>query len=187
MPIDTNEIVVGSTGKIFVAPVGTVAPVDVATAWVAAWIDLGYATEDGVTISKTRDIEDIPAWQSFYPVRKIVTGENFTVSFSLMQWNENTIKLAFGGGTVTTTAGPPAHYLYTPPAAGVLDERALGVEWTDGTKIYRLACPKVILTDAVESNVTRTDAAALPLTFGVIGDAVASPFIIRTNDPAWAA
>lgn len=184
---DTDEIVVAGNGKILIAPVGTTAPTDIATAWAAGWIDLGYASEDGVTINKTRDIEELMVWQSLYPARRIVTAEDFTVSFNLAQWNEDSVKLAFGGGAVTTTAGPPAHYLYTPPAAGVLDERALGVEWVDGSKIYRLIVARCMISDNVETQLTKSGMSELPLTLGVIGDEGVSPFLIRTNDPAWAA
>jgi hypothetical protein len=184
---DPDEIVVGSDGHIYVAPVGTAAPVDVATAWSATWIDMGYATEDGVAISKSRDIQTIMGWQSFFPLRRIVTGEDFTVAFSLMQWNESTVKLALGGGVVTTTAGPPIHYLYTPPDPGAVDDRAVGIEWQDGTKIYRLILARAMVTEGVETNLTRNNAAELPITFGVLGEAGVSPFIMRTNDPAWAA
>lgn len=184
---NVDEIVVAGNGKIFVAPLGTTAPTDIATAWAAGWIDLGYASEDGVTISKTRDIEALGVWQSFFPARRIVTGEDFTVSFNLAQWNEDSVKLAFGGGTITTTAGPPIHYLYTPPAAGVIDERALGIEWTDNTKIYRLICARTMVTDNVETQLTKSGMSELPLTIGVIGQDSVSPFLIRTNDPAWAA
>jgi hypothetical protein len=185
--IDVDEVVVGADGHIYVAPVGTTAPADIAAAWGAGWIDLGYATEDGVTFTESRTITDLMAWQSFYPVRRVVTAKNTTVAFVLQQWNEDTVKLAFGGGTVTTTAGPPAHYLYTPPSAETIDERAVGVEWEDGTKIYRLIIPRAVVTDDVATQIVRADTAQLPITMGVIGEAGVSPWILRTNDPAWAA
>jgi hypothetical protein len=185
--LDPDEIVIGSDGHMFIAPVGTAAPSDIATAWSATWVDLGYATEDGVAFSKSRDVEGVRGWQSFYPLRRIITGEDVTASFTLMQWNEITLKLAFGGGVVTTTAGPPIHYLYTPPEAGQVDERALGMEWEDGSKIYRLVFPRTMITETVETQLTRSAAAELPLTFGVLGEVGVAPFILRTNDPAWAA
>lgn len=187
MPQDPDEVVVAANGQIYVAPVGSVAPVDIATAWAGTWIDLGYATEDGVTFTDGKTITDIPAWQSFYPIRKIVTGKNTTIAFVLQQWNENSVKLAFGGGVITTTAGPPAHYLYTPPDPEDVDERAVGIEWVDGTKIYRLVIPRATVTDDVSTQLIRTGAAELPISMGIVGDAGVTPWILRTNDPAFAA
>ena len=109
------------------------------------------------------------------------------MSFVLREWSRRTVQLAFGGGTVTTTAGPPAHYRYDPPAPEELDQRAVGIEWKDGTLTYRLIMVKAIVTEAVETNVVRTAAADLPITLGMIGSSGVAPWYIRTNDPAFAA
>lgn len=184
---DVDEIVVAANGKILVAPVGTVAPIDIATAWGAGWIDLGFANEDGVTFTDAREIDEIAVWQLFYPARRIVTARDATVAFVLAQWNEETVRLAFGGGTVTTTAGPPAHYRYDPPDPQTIDERALGIEWVDGTKTYRLIVARAMLTENVETNLVRSGAAQLPITMGIIGESGVKPWYLRTNDPAFAA
>jgi hypothetical protein len=186
MALSASEIVVGATGNVRVAPVGTTAPVDVATAWAAGWIDLGYATEDGVTLSNERTTEDIMAWQALDPVRTVGTARLTTVSFQLMQWNETTVPLAFGGGTVTPTAGPPAHYRYDPPADATPDERALGIQWADGTKVYRLIIPRAVVTESVETNLVKNAAGLLPLTFRALGTDGAASWYIRTSDPAFA-
>lgn len=191
MPASSSQIVIGGTGKVYVAPVGTAAPADHVTAWVAAWVDLGYTSEDGVTFGEARSVESIAAWQAFNPVRRIVTSIDTTIAFVLRQWSKDTVKLAFGGGTITqvaAAAGPPAiaaHSLFTPPDPSVLDERAVGLEWVDGTKIYRLTTPKAILTEGVETNIARTAASDLPLTMGVVGTDGATAWTLRTNDPSF--
>lgn len=187
MALAASEIVVGASGSIRVAPLATAAPVDVATAWGAGWIDLGYADEDGITFSNDQTTEDIMAWQSFNAVRTVITERNTTVAFNLEQWNETTVPLAFGGGSITTTAGPPIHYRYDPPTAGVVDERSLGVEWVDGSKIYRLIVPRGVVSESVETNLTKSTAGLLPITFKVLGTDGSVPFYLRTNDPAFAA
>ena len=193
MPKSTAAINVGSNGTIYVAPVGTVAPVDPFVAWGAAWVDLGYASEDGVTFNDAKTTERIGVWQMFYAARYIVTERDTMASFTLRQWDKNTVPLAFGGGTITTTAasaGPPvvaAHYLYTPPAPSLIDERALGIQWEDGAKVYRLIMPRVMVTEGVETNLTHTNAADLPITCGVMGVDGATAWTLRTNDPSFAA
>ncbi len=62
-----------------------------------------------------------------------------------------------------------------------------GIEWQDGTKIYRFVVPRGIVTDAVETNFRRGAAADLPITFGVMSETGAQPFYMLTNDPAFAA
>jgi hypothetical protein len=44
-----------------------------------------------------------------------------------------------------------------------------------------------MITEGVETQLARNSAAELPITFGVLGEAGVAPFILRTNDPAWAA
>lgn len=165
MPVDPNEIVVAGNGRIFVAPVGTAAPTDTATAWPAGWVDLGYATEDGVTISKGRDVTEVRVWQSRLAVRRFVTSETLDVSFSLVQWNADTIPLAFGGGDVVTAGGVST---YTPPESGALDERAVGIEWVDGDRVHRLVLERSMVSDAVETNLNATSPAELPITMSAL-------------------
>ena len=186
MPKSSSQIRVGANGTVFVAPVGTVAPTDIATAWAAAWVDLGFTSEEGVTFRDSKTTEKIAVWQMFSAARYIVTDADTNCSFVLRQWSKDTVKLAFGGGTITTTVGPPAHYLYTPPAPGTVDERALGIEWIDGTVTYRLVMPKVMVTEGVETNLTRTNASDLPITVGVMGVDGATAWTVRTNDAAFA-
>lgn len=187
MAIDADEIVVGASGSVYVADVGSTGPTDIATALDAAFVDLGYVSEDGVDITPGMDANEINAWQSFYPVRRVVTGRTLEIGFTLLQWNEESIKLAFGGGTVATTAGPPAHYTYSPPDPSEIDYRALVIEWADGTKGYRLHVPKALVTDTSALSLNRTDPAGLALTFSVQATDGADPFTLVTDDPAFAA
>jgi len=187
MAIDTDKVVVGSDGAVYVAPVGSTGPTDVATALDAAFVHLGYTSEDGVEWTPGMDVTEINAWQSFYPIRHITTSRSLEVGFSLLQWNEASIKLAFGGGTVTATAGPPAYYTYVPPAPEDVDYRALVVEWEDGAKDYRLHIPRAMVTGVGAIPLQRSNPAGLDLTFSLAALDGANPFTLVTNDPAFAA
>lgn len=187
MAIDADEVVVGADGNVYVAPVGTTGPTDIDTALDAAFIDLGYTSEDGVTLTPGMDMNEIMAWQSFYSIRRIVTSRTFDIGFTLLQWNEDSIVLAFGGGSVATAAGPPIVYTYSPPSPETIDYRAVVVEWADGTKDYRLHVPKALVTDTGALNLNRTSEAGLDLTFSIQATDGTDPFNLITNDPAFAA
>lgn len=188
--LDVDEVTVGANGKVYIAPVGTAAPGDPIIAPAAAWVDLGYTSEEGVGLNKGREVASIRAWQSFFDIRKIVTGESLRLTWQLQQWNDANVVLAFGGGAVTTVAaaaGPPAliqHYRYEPPLAGDLDERAGMVEWADGDKHYRLIVPRGMVGDAVETNLTKNAESRLPIAFDVLGTDGAVPWYLITDDPA---
>lgn len=182
MAKEVDEIVVGANGTVRIAPIGTAAPADSAVAPAAGWLDLGYLSEDGVTLTDARTIEKIPVWQLFYAARMIVTERDFMIAFVMRQWSEVNVPLAFGGGVVSTvTAG---NYKYTPPAPELIDERAAMVDWVDGTKKYRLIVPRCLVTENVETNLSRTAAADLPITLSIVGDDSADNWYLLTNDPA---
>jgi hypothetical protein len=187
MPQDVDEIRVGANGAVRAAPLGTAIPATPIASPAAGWVDLGLVSEDGVSFKDARTLKEISVWQMFYTARRIITGRDLTVKFVLRQWNRDTVPLAFGGGSVTTTAGPPAHYTYEPPDPEVIDERMLMVDWLDGDHDYRLILRRGMVTEDVETKLVRTDPADLPITFGVNGVAGVKPWSLLTNDPAFAA
>lgn len=193
MPVDTSSIVIAGNGSVNIAPVGTALPLDHQDALAAGFVHLGYITEDGATFRDSKTREPITVWQAFNPVTYTVTEASSNMSFVLRQWDKNTVPLAFGGGSVeqvAAAAGPPAvaaHSRYVQPTPTTIDYRACVLEWQQDTSKFRLIIPKVMVTDDVETNLTRTTAADLPLTLGVIATDGAAGWTIRTNHPAWAA
>lgn len=179
---DATEITVGGSGVVSVAPVGTTQPADILASLDAAFIELGFLGEEGVTFVDSKTMEEIPAWQSFYAVRRIVTGREASATFELLQWNDDNVVFAFGGGAVIEDQ--VGAYTYTPPATGTFDERIMSVAWVDGSKNYRLIIPVGMPTDAVETQLFKGDAGKLPIVFGVNGSDVVAPWYIQTDDPA---
>lgn len=176
------NILVGSNGTISVAPTGTTLPTTVDGALNAAFEAVGYISEDGITLSSSVEVSDIAAFQSLMPVRRVVTGRTMDVSFVLREWSAANVELAFGGGEVTEAGG---EYTYTPPAAGdALAEKAVVIDWNDGDKQYRLVCARVVATESVETNIVRTGAADLPITFSVMEDDNQVTWYLVSDDPA---
>ena len=175
MALSAQEVRVAVTGNIYVAPVGTTAPVDATTAPAAAWLELGYTTEDGVAFSKAVTRDTVAAWQSVTPVRTILSSQEVTLGFSLMQWNENTLSY-YMGGTVTTNA--TSQFKLEIPVSPQTDERALLLDWIDGTIHYRLFFPRTELQETGEIPLTRTGVAVLPCT--VTGLAPATGNVMAT-------
>jgi hypothetical protein len=160
---NASEIVVASNGQVYVAPVGTPLPATSVVALNAAFVGLGYATEDGASVSVTPEVADYMAWQSRSPVRREKTSQEIMVSIALMQWNEQTVPAAFGGGVVTGTAGNYRYDLPTDDAA--LAEVALILDAIDGSTHMRWVFPRGNVTEAVEAQFQRGNPAALPLNF----------------------
>ncbi len=179
MAIDASEVRVAGYGHIFVAPEGTTLPVDVDTAMPADWVDLGYATTDGVTFTFSRETEDLDAWQGD-KIRVLSMKEPKTAEFTLMQTDQDTITTALGGGSWTDAGGLGT---FTPPEKGENTVRAMVVEYEDGPDVkYRYCFGRVQQEGDVTMTLNREGAVEYPLTMGVLE--TEPTYTILTNDPA---
>lgn len=176
---DTSETRVAGTGSVYIAPFGTVLPSAHNGPLNAAFVELGYTDEDGVTFTDEPSIEKKGAWQSFYPVRILETARMAKASMKLEQWNTDTLRAASGGGTVTT-AGTGAKF--TPHAAGTVTEWSLVIDVVDGDITDRYVITKCVTTSTLESNLRRSELALLPFDVEAIGEDGADPWYMFTSD-----
>lgn len=185
----SDQVLVGSSGTVYVGtPSLITAPTDSDSALDTDFTQLGFISEEGVVVQDSKDVTEIKAWQSPYPVRRLVTERAFQVSFSLEQWNWLTLPFAMGGGTLTEPGA--GEYKYTPPDADDLDERSMVIQWSDptagaGTRDYRLYIPRGIVVEPVEFNVRRTENAMFPITFAAIFNGTDPIYSLFTDDPAF--
>lgn len=183
MALTASQVRVAGAGEVHVADEGTALPTDIETALPVDWVGLGYVTTDGVTFTHGRETEDLDAWQGS-KLRVLTLSEPQSVSFALMQSSQDVMFVAFGGGTMAQTAGPPAYSTYTPPAQGSNTVRAMVIEFSDGTITYRYCIPRAQLEGEVTLTLTAEGALTFPLEFGVL-DATPNKYQIITDDPAW--
>jgi len=192
MPQNKEEIVVALDGSVNIAPVtdSLVLPEDL-DPLADEFTDLGYQSSDGVTFSVAPNVQDIEAWQSATPVRKIVTARALSLGFTALQWNLSTFAAAYGGGAWTEIDPPsppdtPGLYRYDPPAdEDDLVDYAAVVDFVDGEKQYRLVVKQGNITDSVETNLARSAAATLPLSVAALTpDGEDTSWYLLSNDPA---
>lgn len=84
---DKDNITIGlpkSGGALFWAPAGTALPTDATTALAAAYVNLGYVTEDGLTSTVAEDGDDIKAWGP-ETVGRSQTGYSKRFTFNLLE------------------------------------------------------------------------------------------------------
>lgn len=103
MPRDSSLIQLGP-GTLRSAPLGSTEPIDLAAAWDAAWIDVGY-TEEGHTFAYQFSSEDVNVAEELLPVRVVPTTASGSLSFAMAQITLANFKRALNGGTVTAGVG----------------------------------------------------------------------------------
>lgn len=182
--LDSKQIRVAPNGAIYAAPAGTAAPTAVATPLASPWVNLGYASDDGVTLSKSLETEEVNVWQSASPARYIVTKVSVGFGFSLVQFNADTVPLFFGlpsTALVESGAGSGIFEL-TVPADVSLDERAWCVESIDGDVHTRYVLQRGMVTETDDLPLKRTEASVLPMTVSAMTATDGSLMVILTDD-----
>jgi hypothetical protein len=182
--IDRDEVRAGLDGGVFVAPVGTPLPADPTDALDAAFVNLGYLNDDGVSMNPSQDREDITAWQSIVPVRRVLTGSQFQLSFTMIQTSRDTVTLAFPGATVETNTG--IHKITIPANPGS-DERCFIFDWMDGAIHNRVIIERGEVTDISEIQIHRSDPVAYEVTLDSYPNDDNEIAVWLSDDPALAA
>lgn len=178
-----EELVVAGFGDVYVAPYGTALPpnTDERAALNAAYTKLGFVTEDGLTFSWAPTVEDYMAWQSRSAVRRELTTQEFTFTYALEQWNDDNMRLAFGGGEVSEVAPGVFRYDFLNDD-DALEELTMVLDWNDGDNAFRLVVPRGNVTDTTEVQLQRGALATLPISFKALAPgAGASTAYMLTN------
>ena len=103
---------------------------------------------------------------------------------TLLQWNEETFSLYFGGGTASSPSS--GVYKFEPPEPGDPPySRALVIGFSDGTRDFRICAPTVELSDATEVTLNKSAAGQLQLTLAVLGSDTTAAWWLLTDDFAF--
>lgn len=92
------------SGAVYVAPLSTTLPTDAITALDAAFVCLGYVSEDGLENNNELDVSEIKAWGGNIVYRSL-NGLDDTFSLSLIESeNVDVLKNVYGDANVTVDA-----------------------------------------------------------------------------------
>lgn len=128
---------VGVTGGVFGAPLGTALETDALSALDAAFDDLGYISDDGITQAIGTDQTEIKAWQNGDVVRKIQTSHDLTYQFAMLEESDATLIAYYGNSAdgVVEVRGEQ----------GVRQSWVIEVE--DGDNVLRIVIPDGQVTE----------------------------------------
>jgi len=187
---DPTRIVVAGRARIYLAPLGTVAPTDDTVAMPTGWVDVGLTDPDSLAFEDAPTFGEVTSHQSDYSTRVFQTGAAATLAVDLQEYSQKNLTNVYGGGTLTTITAPsggnPGHYMWTPPAIGGRTNVAACAEIVDGTKRYRYMIPNCMDNQAVSQKLAKKANVVLPLRLQILGSDGVAPYYLLTNDPAFA-
>ena len=103
----TTDVTAGKPkigGHVWRAPIGTTLPTDATTALDAAFKDMGYISDDGVTNANTPETEVINAWGGT-PVLTTQTSKSDTYELTFISvMNPEVLKMRYGDSNVNGAA-----------------------------------------------------------------------------------
>lgn len=163
---------------VYDAPVGTTAPTDVATALAAPWKAIGLISEDGLTISSDKDVQEHYAYGG---ILYRVTSSKHKKTFALTPLEDNPTVFALRnpGSTAVTTAGVTTRTLKLPTP----NPRAFIAESVDGLVKRRWLIPRGEVIEVGDYAMSDSEAAASELTLVAYAAADLTYAIEITNDP----
>jgi hypothetical protein len=138
MSRDATQVAVGQDLYAYVAPTGSTAPTDATTAVAAAFKDLGWVNEDGLTEGASLEKTDIKGVNGS-TVRSVITGQSKTFKLTLLESkNINVLGLYYGSSSTFTGATGPATVSVKSKAR---DLRAFIFDIFDGSDTTRIYVP----------------------------------------------
>jgi hypothetical protein len=189
--LDPAEVQVGTSNGpgLYVAPVGTAAPADTATAPAAPWQILGYISDDGPTVGSSTTTQDIKPWQSRSPIRTVITERMMTVKFILWQINPLTLAMYFDADVPTPAVD--GDFAMEVRSDGDQHLYAIMVDNADGPRAMRVIFHRASLSDAADMQIQSGAAVPLEVTLtalddaGVLADVLVGPSVsgVTTSPP----
>lgn len=191
--VDAKKVLVGTpdqltTGAILNAPLGTEMPTldDLTPAGATldpAFKDAGYANEDGLTLTPDMSTSTIKEWGGAV-VRTVLEEFNGNISFTLIQTDEASLKIAFGDDYVTASAANATHgnQLMAKIGAHLPDPKAWVFKMKDGAARMLVAVPNGQVTTLDEITFNATDPVGYAVTLSCSPDDTGTSIYILTDD-----
>lgn len=171
-----DNVLVPQTGsRIYVAPVGTALPAGWDTALNAAFVDVGFISDDVPTITPEVETSEINDWVGD-PVR-VTTTTSWTIEVPMLETNPESLELAFGGGTWTAAGTDGVKFV----PAEQDQERAVVVHMVDGSFVDRFVAARAGVTDIGEVSPSSESGTVWTITFKVLTPTSGDPKFWLSN------
>ena len=155
-------------GAIYVAPLGSTLPTDSSTALDAAFVCLGYVSEDGVTNNNSPESDNVKAWGGD-TVLVLQTDRPDSFSLTLLEtMNEDVLKAVYGSANVTVDA---QDNITVKATADAMEGQAWVIEMVlRGDRAKRIVIPNGTISELGEIAYKDDEAAGYNITISDVPD-----------------
>jgi hypothetical protein len=165
-----NAIALGP-GTLYVAALGSTEPTDLASAWAAAWVAMGY-THDGNVFGYQLNVDPVEVAEELDPIRYTPTGRTIKLTFTLAEITATNLQRALNGGTIVAGGG---FVTFEPPAFNTEVRKMYGWQSDDGQE--RWVFRQCLSTGNIEASRKKgADKAGLPFELNLEKPASLQPF-----------
>lgn len=164
----------GAQTALSVAPLGTALPTSVSASLNAAFNDLGWLSDNGVTNNISRDVTKHYAFGGEC-VKTTQDRYTETISFTLLESNADVLGTVYGAGNVTSAGST----LTVEHESGMLDEISLVFDFIDGDNDGRIVVRRGRVVEIAEIKYAHTDPTSYELTVDVYRTDNGDPGIVK--------
>jgi hypothetical protein len=147
---------------VFAAPLGTPLPTSATASLNAAFVDLGWVSEDGVTNAITRDVTRHKAWGG-ETVKTTQDNYDETVQFALLESSANVLGVVYGDDNVTESSGS----ITVEHSSLQLTRQSFVVDFIDGDRVGRIVIKEGLVTQVGDVRYSHRDMTMYDLTVDV--------------------
>lgn len=182
--LNAELVRISITGALWKAPLGTTLPLDTDpfAALDAAFTNLGYISDDGVTENADDSVDDVVAWQSATTVRSSTTESTISLELMLIE-TKGTVLEAFYRGSSVTAPATGIWKLEVKPI--VADPSVWVLDALDGTIYERSVIGNGEIVERGEVQNMNGGAKGYPITLRCYPDSSGNLMVKYSNDSAW--
>lgn len=182
MALLSAAVRVGITGEMYSAPTATAAPTTSVSSLNAAFVGLGYVSEDGVTEAYNDTVENIISWQGATVVRANTTESTATLQLRLIETKGETLELYHKGSTVDVVSAAQWKIDVKTPQP---DVRSFVLDVLDGTKHLRIYVARGEVTERGEIVYANGEAIGFEITITCYPDSNSIVLTKYSDDANW--
>lgn len=147
---------------VFAAPLGTPLPTSATASLNAAFVDLGWVSEDGVTNTISREVTRHKSWGG-ETVKTTQDNYTETIKFALLESSANVLEVVYGADNVTAVGD----VISAEHSSLQLTRQSFVVDFIDGEVVGRIVIREGLVTEVGDVRYSHKDMTMYDLTVDV--------------------